>query len=119
MGMDRGMPPIWFIGHEESGGDVPEEVAEKTNYFYKVHAPTNATLCDILELYRQVAVRRNDSKAGLFTNRCEFRFGKNALQNGFGKISLYFSMAIETRNFLICSNTRNTFLHLHQKTMRH
>src|SRR5438046_1414361 len=59
----------WFIGHEESGGDVPEEVAEKINYFYKVHAPTNATLCDIRELYRQVAVRRDEPKAGMFTNR--------------------------------------------------
>jgi len=24
---------FWFIGHEESGGDVPEEVAEKFNSF--------------------------------------------------------------------------------------
>jgi len=47
--------------------------------------------------------------------------GSAAMQykTGFGKISLAFNMAIETRNFLICSNTRKTFLHHHQKTMRH
>jgi hypothetical protein len=75
----------WFIGYEESGGDVPEEVAEKINYFYKVHAPTNTTLCDIRELYLQVTVRRDDPKAGLYTNRCEYHFGKNAVQNGVWK----------------------------------
>ena len=24
---------FWFVGYEEPGGDVPEEVAEKLNYF--------------------------------------------------------------------------------------
>ncbi len=28
---------FWFIGYEEDGGDTPEEVAEKFNYFYKTH----------------------------------------------------------------------------------
>lgn len=77
--------PIWFIGYEESGGDVPEGVAEKINYFYKVHAATSATLCNIRELYRQVSMDSVDPKAALFTNRCEYRFGKNAAQNGLWK----------------------------------
>jgi hypothetical protein len=73
---------FWFVGYEESGGDLPEEVAEKINYFYKVHASPNPALCDIRELYRQVAVSSYEPKAGLFANRCEYRFGKNAIQNG-------------------------------------
>ena len=76
---------FWFIGNEESGGDVPEEVAEKINYFYKVHASNNPALCDIRELYRQVAVGSHDPKAGLFANRFEYRFGSNAIQNGVWK----------------------------------
>jgi len=73
--------PIWFIGYEESGGDVPEEVAEKINYFYKEHTPTDAALCNIREVYQQVAVRPDEPKANLFANHCEYRFGKNAIQN--------------------------------------
>ncbi|MBK9730388.1 MAG: hypothetical protein IPO83_03715 [Chitinophagaceae bacterium] len=72
---------IWFIGYEENGGDVSEEVTGKVNYFYKVYAPTDATLCDIRELYRQVAISLDDPKSILLTNRCEYRFGKNAVQN--------------------------------------
>ena len=73
---------FWFIGYEEGGGEVPEEVAEKINFFYKVHASTTgATLCDIRELYRHVAVRLDGPKAGLFTNRFEYRFDRNAIQN--------------------------------------
>lgn len=75
----------WFIGHEESGGDVPEKVAEKINYFYKVHAPNNTALCDIRDLYRQIRVRPDDPKASLFTNRYEYLFGRNAVQNGVWK----------------------------------
>jgi hypothetical protein len=77
---------FWFIGYEEGGGEVPEEVAEKVNYFYKVHPPTTGgTLCDIRELYRQVAVRFAGPKAGLFTNRYEYRFDSNAIQDGVWK----------------------------------
>ena len=77
---------IWFIGYEEGGGEVPEEVAEKINYFYTVHAPTaGGTLCDVRELYRHVAVRWDGPKAGLFTNRYEYRFDSNAILNGVWK----------------------------------
>ena len=48
---------FWFVGYEEGGGDVPEEVAEKLNYFYNLQAPNTPTLCDIRELYRHVAFR--------------------------------------------------------------
>ena len=82
---------FWFIGYEESGGDLPEEVAEKINYFYRVHASEDGTLCDIRELYRHVAVRwdppsRNATgKAPLFANRYEYRFDSGAVQNGIWK----------------------------------
>src|SRR5687768_7152254 len=39
---------IWFIGYEEGGGDLPEEVAEKFNYFFAHHGSSSQpTLCDI------------------------------------------------------------------------
>ncbi len=25
---------FWFVGYEESGGDIPEEVTDKLNYFF-------------------------------------------------------------------------------------
>jgi hypothetical protein len=74
---------IWFIGYEEGGGDLPEEVAEKLNYFYNVHqSDKRAKLCDIRELYQHVTVRLEGPKARLFTNLREYRFGNNALQHG-------------------------------------
>ena len=77
---------IWFIGYEEGGGEVPEEVAEKVNYFYNVHASdTDATLCDIRELYRHVAFKADGPKAKLFTNLYEYRFDSNAIQQGVWK----------------------------------
>lgn len=75
----------WFIGYEESGGDVPEEVADKINYFYKTHSPNNTMLCNIRELYQQVAVRQDYPKADLFTNLYEYLFGRNAIQKGVWK----------------------------------
>jgi len=77
---------IWFIAHEEGGGDLPEEVAEKLNYFYDVHASNpQPTLCDIRELYRHVAVGIDGPKAGLFTNLYEYRFDSNAILHGVWK----------------------------------
>lgn len=77
---------IWFIGYEEGGGDVPEEVAEKLNYFYNAHPPSpHATLCDMRELYQHVSIRPEGPHAGLFTNQYEYRFGSNAIQHGVWK----------------------------------
>ena len=74
---------FWFIAYEEGGGEVPEEVAEKLNYFYKAHDPAAAgILCDIRELYKNVAVRSDGPKANLFNNRYEYRFDSNAIQDG-------------------------------------
>ena len=76
---------FWFIGYEEGGGEVPEEVADKLNYFHKVHAQTDGALCDIRELYKYVALRWDGSKANLFNNLYEYRFDSNAIQHGVWK----------------------------------
>lgn len=77
---------MWFISYEEGGGEQPEEVAEKFDYFYKTHrSAADGTLCDIRELYQHVTVSRDDSKGNPFTNLYEYRFGTNALQNSIWK----------------------------------
>ena len=77
---------IWFVGYEESGGDTPEEVAEKLNYFYRTHAEKNQeTLCDLRELYRNVAARLDGPRADLFNNLYDYRFGGQAIQHGVWK----------------------------------
>ena len=126
---------FWFIGYEESGGELPEEVAEKINYFYRVHASAeDGTLCDIRELYRHVA--RDSSRSRFGGQNPPSRnasAGKAALCSqtdtntvstavpfsmGFGKISSPLFTATETRNFLISLRIRNTLLHWRQNTMR-
>lgn len=77
---------IWFVAYEEGGGDLPEEVADKINYFSKAHAATTQpTLCDIRELYRHVTVRFDGPKADLFRNQYEFRFDSQAVPHGVWK----------------------------------
>ena len=76
---------FWFIGYEEGGGEIPEEVADKLNYLYNANAQPGETLCDIRELYKYVAVRWDGAKASLFNNLYEYRFGENAIQHGLWK----------------------------------
>lgn len=87
---------FWFIGYEESGGNTPDEVAEKFNYFYKAHPSaiafgTTDSLCDIRELYRHLTVTEEDRKADLFNNRFEYRFGPKAIQNSIWKNLIAFT----------------------------
>lgn len=76
---------FWFIAYEEGGGELPEEVADKINYFQTVHPEKDGTLCDIRELYKQVAVRWDGPKANSYKTLYEYRFDKNALQHGVWK----------------------------------
>jgi len=77
---------IWFVGFEESGGDTPEEVAEKLNYFYQAHASSKeATLCNLREMYKHVAARLDGPRADLFSNLFDYRFGSKAIQHGVWK----------------------------------
>jgi len=67
----------WFVSHEDGGGDLPEEVAEKLNYFYKAQQ-TQPTLCDLRESYRHFTMHGERSKADLFANLYDYRFGERA-----------------------------------------
>lgn len=71
---------FWFIGYEENGGDLPEEAADKFNYFYSLNGVD--TLCDIRELYRHVAFRIDGPRAEKFSNFHDHRFGSNATLHG-------------------------------------
>jgi hypothetical protein len=83
---------IWFVSYEEGGGDLPEEVAEKLNYFYNIHtADSNSNLCDIRELYEQVTFRADGPKGDLFANLYEYRFGNGAMQNSIWKNLIAFT----------------------------
>lgn len=82
---------FWFIAYEEVGGDLPEDVADKLNYFHKAHPQPGESLCDIRELYRQVAVRADGPKANSFENQYEYRFGNNAAQLSYWKNLISFT----------------------------
>jgi hypothetical protein len=73
---------FWFVSYEETGGDVPEEVAEKLNYFYKLQASNKNTLSDIQELYGHVGFRSDGPRAERFTNLRDHRFGNHATLHG-------------------------------------
>jgi hypothetical protein len=91
---------IWFIGYEEGGGDVPEDVAERLDYFNDVHrSSTDASLCDIRELYRHVTLRLEGPKGYLFKNRFEYRFGHNAIPHGVWKNLISFVHGYRNEDF--------------------
>lgn len=75
---------FWFIGYEESGGDIPEELADKLNYFYKKQLPPTE-LCDLRELYRHVIFCQEDPRAEKFADLYGYRFGGNATLHGLWK----------------------------------
>jgi hypothetical protein len=89
---------FWFIGYEEGGGDLPEEVAEKINYFLRTQGSANPRLCDVRELYKEVAFRYEGPKAELFSTLYEYRFGKNALLNGVWKNLVVFEHGYQNKD---------------------
>jgi hypothetical protein len=82
---------IWFVGYEESGGNVPEDVTERLDFFTKQHAANTSALCDIRNLYQQIDARIEGSKAKLFKTLYDYRFGKNAVQHGAWKNLIAFA----------------------------
>jgi hypothetical protein len=82
---------IWFIDHEESGGDVPEEEASKFNYFYTVNASSKDALCDIRDMYQQVGLQLDGPRAGLIKNFFDYRFSTHAVQHGVWKNLIAFA----------------------------
>src|SRR5687768_1098438 len=90
---------FWFVAHEEGGGDLPEEVAEKFNYFYNVHAgDTRPTLCDIRDLYRHIGARLDGPRAGLFKTLYDYRFDSNASLHGVWKNLIAFVHGYRSEN---------------------
>src|SRR5215510_5008248 len=75
---------FWFVGYEESGGDIPEELADKLNYFYNQQLPS-AQLSNLRELYRRVIFRAEGRRAEKFTNLYDYRFGSHATLHGLWK----------------------------------
>jgi hypothetical protein len=75
---------VWFVAYEEGGGDLPEEVADRLNYFYNTHAEPNA-LCDVRKMYRNVSFKTDGAKSGLFSNLHDHRFDSNAILHGVWK----------------------------------
>ena len=76
---------FWLIGYEEPGGEIPEEVADKINYFYNAHPQPGEVLCDIRDVYKNVSVRWEGPKASSYKNMHEYRFDENAVQHGVWK----------------------------------
>ena len=90
---------FWFIGYEEGGGEIPEDVADKLDYFQKAHQEANGELCDLRELYKHVAIRWEGPKASSFNSMYEYRFGKNAMQNGVWKNVIAFIQGYDQTKF--------------------
>lgn len=89
----------WFIAHEDGGGDLPEEVAEKLNYFYQAHPPGSATgLCDMRELYQHASMERSGSRAGLYKTLFDYRFGKQATVSNVWKNLIAFWFAYQNQD---------------------
>ena len=73
---------FWFVAHEESGGDLPEEVAEKLDHFHSEYrAAKSPTLCDLRTAYQKVGFWWEGPKADQFESRFDFRFGAQAQLN--------------------------------------
>ncbi len=73
---------FWFMGYEENGGDLPEETAEKFNYLYRLDRSESSSLCDIRDLYRNVAFRIDGKGAAKHKSLYDYRFGDKATLHG-------------------------------------
>lgn len=116
---------FWFVAFEEGGGDTPEEVADKFNYFFQVHASGNTTgLCNIRDLYKQVRFRVDDPRADLFDNLFDYRFGRHAVQHSSWKNLIAFThgyqskplpdlLAYQQKSFAMPSAKNETLLRLY------
>ena len=85
---------LWFVAHEESGGDLPEDVADKIDYFHRVHQGNKEPiLCDIRDLYKSVSFRQPGPRSSLYPTLHDYRFGDVAVQHGFWKNLIAFAHA--------------------------
>ncbi|MEQ8364314.1 MAG: hypothetical protein RH948_15680 [Cyclobacteriaceae bacterium] len=88
---------FWFVAYEEGGGDVPQEVADKLDYFYNIHTSDHPDLCDIHALYKKVGFTISGPRANLFTNLFDYRFGEHAVQHGTWKNIIAFVHGFENK----------------------
>jgi len=88
---------FWFVAYEEGGGDVPQEVADKLNYFYHTHRKATPALCDIRALYKEVGFTISGPRANLFSNLLDYRFGNDAVQHGTWKNLIAFAHGYENK----------------------
>ena len=88
---------FWFVGYEESGGDLPEEVAEKLNYFCALKDSGTPALCDVRELYRQIVFRIDGPRAEKFATFHDHRFGNNATLHGAWKNLIAFAHGYQNK----------------------
>lgn len=88
---------FWFVAFEESGGDVPEDVAERTTYFATTFPGHDATLCDIREIYRHVHARMDGPRADKFFTLFDHRFGAEAVLHGGWKNLIAFTHGCDTK----------------------
>jgi hypothetical protein len=82
---------VWFVGYEEGGGDLPEEVAEKLDYFYARNPNSSPALCDLRDLYRHVTFRTDGPRAAIFATLFDYRFGDQAVLHGIWKNLIAFA----------------------------
>lgn len=115
---------FWFIGYEEGGGELPEEVADKINYFHAAHPTAEGAVCDIRKLYGQVAMNSEGPKGRLFSNRFEYRFGTSAIQSnvwknliafehGYGNEKLPDLLTYQREKFLAPPSAREALIQLY------
>jgi hypothetical protein len=89
---------IWFVAYEETGGDLPEDVADKLNYFERIHSSASQpTLCDLRDLYKNVSFRSNGPRSARFSTLNEYRFGDNSVLHGFWKNLIAFVQGFENK----------------------
>lgn len=115
---------IWFVGYEDGGGEWPEEVVEKLNYFRSTYASvTQPTLCNIRELYQHVTSRLEGPRANLYANLYDHRFGNQAIQHGVWKNLIAFAHGFKNsalpdllsyqKNFFLSTNEQEAWLQLY------
>ncbi len=83
---------IWLVGYEEGGGELPEEVAEKLDYFSSAHGDIGEpVLCDIRDLYTHVTYRDEGPKGKSYKSLFEYRFASDAMLHGAWKNLIAFA----------------------------
>lgn len=69
--------PHWYISYEEDGGDTPEEVAEKIEFFGKRQS-VGDDLVDIRELYKVCTIPWDSNRLASLETLFDLRFGQQA-----------------------------------------